>query len=465
MSSELDAPGGSPKAPTQDLLKKFQKARAIAGMCWPFMNAATLRLVLRWSSMVPTMGVDRAWRLYLNPDFVDKQDERQLALLLVAHELQHALGDHAVRLTQYRGEKLSVNGQPVSLANVAHDLAINSSIEAFISSGAAYRKSISGGDIEMKIPENALYAHQFKDAKGKQFPSGLVSEGYAELLSKLPKSESPQGGGQSGGGSSGKGGKSHPGPRDGAGCGKCGSAAGDGDAPWEDRSPPTPGDFDSGVTEAERGLIARQVAQAAVEQEAKSRGTTPGGIQMWAKTLLTPPKVDWRAELRRVVKSGMNWLAGQVDYTYTRPNRRSFGRIILPGMRAPEPKFILVLDFSGSMGPSDYDAMFSEVAAVIRLGGHRRIPVIGCDAAADEIQYVTKVSDIRIVGGGGTDMRVGIESAAEHGARLVICCTDGVTPWPNARIEGLRVIACLTRPESSGYDVPEWIKVVKAYDE
>jgi predicted metal-dependent peptidase len=217
------------------------------------------------------------------------------------------------------------------------------------------------------------------------------------------------------------------------------------------------------VTEIERELITRQVAKAAQEQESQSRGSVPRGVQMWASVVLTPPKVDWKKQLRRAVKSGMNWVSGLFDYTYSRPNRRS-GEVILPGFHKPTPRFCVVLDTSGSMGRGDYEAAFSEIAAVIKLSGNGRVPMLACDAAVSEIQYVSNVSEFKMVGGGGTDMGVGIRAAVDdHGMRLVIVLTDMATGWPD-RIEGVRVIACATRPGYEAYPVPSWIHVVAAFD-
>lgn len=483
MSSELNAPGGTPTAPSRLLQEKFQLARLAGTSCWPFMATALLRLVPRWSSIVPTLAVDRAWRLYLNPQFVEENDAVQLALLLVGHELQHALGDHADRLSEYRHDILLIGGEPVSLANVAHDLAINSNLQAFITSAANFRKSIGRDPFPITLPAKALYPNKFKDKAGKPYPDGLVSEGYAALLKTLPKIKSPFGGGKGDGSGKGQGQPSNqqggqgdgeplegpgdsnqPSPGKNAGCGKCGSAAGSGENPWEDRSGADSRDPSTGVTEIEREMITRQVAQAAREQEVKSRGTVPAGVQMWANAVLTPPKVDWRKELRRAVKSGMNWIAGLFDYSYTRPNRRSQGRIILPGFQKPVPRFCCILDTSGSMSLSDYNAAFSEVASVIKISGHKRVPMLACDAAASELQMVATISEFKMTGGGGTDMGVGIRAAVEdHNMRLVFVFTDGVTPYCD-RIEGVRVVACLTRPMTASYPVPEWISVVEAFD-
>jgi predicted metal-dependent peptidase len=447
------------------------------------MATALLRMVPRWSNIVPTLAVDRAWRLYLNPQFVEENPPAQLALLLVGHELQHALGDHADRLSEYRHDLLLIGGEPVSLANVAHDLAINSNLQSFVTSATNYRNSISRPPIPMECPTKALYPSRFKDGRGKPYPDGLVSEAYAELLKKLPKVKSPfppgkgkgDDSGQPGNPSNGSGpgdGKMMEGPGDAgqpspgtnAGCGKCGSAAGDGKNPWEDPAGADARNPDSGVTKIEQEMIGRHVAQAARDQEIKARGTVPGGVQMWANAVLTPPKVDWRKELRRAVKSGMNWIAGLMDYTYTRPNRRSHGRIILPGFQKPLPRFCCILDTSGSMSLNDYNAAFSEVASVIRVSGHKRVPMLACDAAVSEIQMVSSITEFKMTGGGGTDMGIGIRAAVEdHNMRLVFVFTDGVSPWID-RIDGVRVVACLTRPRNDSYPIPEWIHVVEAFD-
>lgn len=468
MSADLNNPGGSTKAPSSELQKKFQTARLAAISCWPFVASAVLRLVPRWSTLVPTMGVDKHWRLYLNPEFVKEKTPAELALLITGHELQHVLGDHPNRLTQYRGQMLSIGGQPISLANVAHDLAINSNLQGFIDAAAAYRNAHhKNSAIPMALPKEALYPDKFTDKNGKPFPRGQVSEVYAALLTQLPKVtvSTPDGKGKGDGGDDGlqlPGDEKQPSPDKNAGCGKCGSIAGDGPAPWEDPSGVDPRDRDSGVTEIERELIARQVAKAAQEQESRTRGTVPLGIQRWAEVVLTPPKVDWRKQLRRAVKSGLNWVSGLYDYTYTKPNRRS-GDVILPGFHRPTPRFVVVQDTSGSMGKKDYEASFSEIAAVIRASGHRRVPMLACDAAVSEIQYVSSISEFKMIGGGGTDMGVGIRAAVEnHNMKLVICCTDGETPWVD-RIEGVRVIVCLTRPHARD-SVPSWMTVVDAYD-
>ena len=60
------------------------------------------------------------------------------------------------------------------------------------------------------------------------------------------------------------------------------------------------------------------------------------------------------------------------------------------------------------------------------------VTVLSCDAAVHTVARVRRARDVRLGGGGGTDMRVGLAAAAELRPRpdLVVVLTDGYTPWP-----------------------------------
>ena len=53
--------------------------------------------------------------------------------------------------------------------------------------------------------------------------------------------------------------------------------------------------------------------------------------------------------------------------------------------------------------------------------------------------------DVRLAGGGGTDMRVGIRAAHQQRPRpdVIVVFTDGHTPWPDAPPPGSAMIAAL----------------------
>ncbi|WP_276611144.1 VWA-like domain-containing protein [Kineococcus siccus] len=104
-------------------------------------------------------------------------------------------------------------------------------------------------------------------------------------------------------------------------------------------------------------------------------------------------------------------------------------------MRQPRPpRAALVVDTSGSVTDEMLARVHAETAAVLRRSHGGGVQVIACDAAASEARLVRRVQDVVIVGGGGTDLRVGVAAAAalRPAVDLVIVATDGDTPWPDA---------------------------------
>jgi hypothetical protein len=238
--------------------------------------------------------------------------------------------------------------------------------------------------------------------------------------------------------------------------------------PWE---LPADGDPDAAPAdrEATRALTReeadaiRDAVAAAVVESAKSRGTDPGGWGVWARGRLAPPEVDWRRELRAQVSTAAVLARGCDDYSYTRPSRRgTFCGVIMPRLVRPVPEVVVVVDTSGSMGQADLTAAVSEIEGVIRALGQRDVPVISCDATAHAYQRIHAARDVRLVGGGGTDMRVGIAAAIDDlRAKVVVVLTDGYTPWPDVRPRGVHVVAGMVGHERDALPAhPDWLRAV-----
>jgi len=447
-------------------VERYAEACVIITVCWPFLVGCTLKLCPRWVKEVGTIAVDKYWRLYMNPEWIASLHPAKLALIIVGHELQHALGNHADRLTQYNDVFLvSEDGNQCSVANCAHDLAINCGLQSFITSAEKYQEAVRAVDqiIRFKMPKEGLYPSQFMTPDKKPFPNGLVSESYAELIMKTfkpqPKMKCAAVSGKKGdpdqeGNASGQGKSSVM-------SGRCGSGAGGEKAAYEDAEAPSNEDPNSGVTPEEQELQRIRTARAIQEQSSRVRGSIPGGMELWAKVYLEKSKVPWDRLLRNSVRSSLNKLMGMSDYSYAIPNRRhSNSPVIMPGMYKPDPSFVVCLDTSGSMGNKDYSKAFGHIAAVIKTVGSRKVPVFSCDARASEIQWITDIKQFKLIGGGGTDMGVAIQKAHEYGRiRLLIVITDGETPWPAHQVGNLDVIACLTRkPHMSS--PPSWITTI-----
>jgi predicted metal-dependent peptidase len=87
--------------------------------------------------------------------------------------------------------------------------------------------------------------------------------------------------------------------------------------------------------------------------------------------------------------------------------------------------------------------------------------VLACDAAVGATSRVLRAEDIRLVGGGGTDMRAGIAAAeASHPSPdVVVVLTDGCTPWPERPIRARLVIAIIGE-QAAADRTPQWATTV-----
>jgi predicted metal-dependent peptidase len=139
--------------------------------------------------------------------------------------------------------------------------------------------------------------------------------------------------------------------------------------------------------------------------------------------------------LASAVRRAIAHAAGCADYSYCRPGRRRIPRIVTPAMRRPLLTVAVVIDTSGSMGQAELDAALSEIKGVIRAAGigSRGVLVLACDAEVGATTRVRRVDQVRLAGGGGTDMRIGIAAAeaSQPPPDVVVVLTDGYTPWPD----------------------------------
>lgn len=233
----------------------------------------------------------------------------------------------------------------------------------------------------------------------------------------------------------------------------CGSG-GDGVArPWDTGRP--------GRSAVELRLLERDVARRIAEHIA-SRGEVPAGWRRWAQQVLEPA-VDWRRVLRSAVRRGVAAVAGRVDFSYRRPSRRSSSSpgVVLPSLQQPRPVVAVVIDTSGSMSDGMLEQVLGEIAGLLTgLGiGRTHLHVVCCDAQAHPVQRVLDAHQVRLLGGGGTDMRAGLDAAAalRPAPDVVVVLTDGHTPWPRQPPRRCRVVVGLLDPAGSA---PHWATTV-----
>src|SRR3569623_456327 len=98
------------------------EARRRACKLWPYGCHAILSLVPVESQRVKTMSVDRHWRLYYSPGYLDALSSDEAAITIL-HEVSHLLLKHHKRATRFVPAQASE--AEWFRWNVAADLAVN----------------------------------------------------------------------------------------------------------------------------------------------------------------------------------------------------------------------------------------------------------------------------------------------------------------------------------------------------
>lgn len=377
--------------------RELAAARLVAVESAPYLAHALFSVRPLAAEGLATFAVDRHWRLYVDPATLTEFGPQTAGAVLV-HEVCHLIRDHAGRTDALPG--------PVDHDrwNLATDAAINDDL-------------LAAG---LPLPEWVV-----TPASLGLDPQGIEEAYYAAITPQPPHSETG-----------------------------CGSGAGDPRQAWEPAAddPGMPGLDDGQVT-----ITRRRVAHDVRDAQSTGRGTVPAGIARWARAELAAPAVPWRKVLAGMVRRASALTTGRLTYTYSRPGRRRLPGIITPAMRAPRVTAAVVIDTSGSMTDADLDTALSEVGGVIKAVGGT-VGVIACDAAADRAHNVRNARDVKLTGGGGTDMTVGIAAAEtlSPAPDVIVVLTDGDTPWPTAPTRA-RLIAVLTR-EHGMSRLPSWAR-------
>lgn len=411
---------GRPEAvPGRLDLDKLYAARLHAARVRPYLATALFALGTVESRRVPTMAVDRHWRCYVSPAFVDRTPVEELAGVWV-HEVSHLLRDHHGRSDRVARERGLTGPAQRLRMNIAADCEINDDVY---------------GD-GLALPEGAVRPASLG------LPEGELMEDYLRRFRLGPHTQ------------------------DFAWL-DCGSGADGLEREW-DLGP----DGAHGLSAQERDAVRFRVAQGITGRP----GSAPKGWRRWAEEAFHLPQ-PWRELLGAAVRSAVTGAGGGDDYTYGRPSRRSAGvpGAVLPGLRRTPPRVSVVIDTSGSVSDAELGSALLEVAAISRAVGGRRdlVTVVPCDAAARAVHPLCRAEGIPLVGGGGTDLRTGFAKALRARPRpdVVVALTDGQTPWPGTRPPCRTVVGLFPQERSSrSWDEddpdhvpdapPEWARVV-----
>ncbi|AVT37203.1 VWA-like domain-containing protein [Plantactinospora sp. BB1] len=376
---------------------KLFTARLHAARVRPYLATALFALHTVESRRVPTMAVDRHWRCYVSPAFVDRTPVEELAGVWV-HEVSHLLRDHhgrGDRVAQRRG--LVGPGERLRM-NIAADCEINDDV---------YGDGLARPEGAVEPALLGLTPGELMEDYLRQFRLGPHTQDFVWL--------------------------------------DCGSGADGLDREW-DLGP----DGAHGLTAQERDAVRFRVAQGIAARP----GTAPRGWERWAEEAFHPPQ-PWLALLGAAVRSAASSAGAGDDYTYGRPARRSASLpgVILPSLRRRPPRVCVVVDTSGSVSDTELGSALVEIAAIGRAVGGRRelVSVLPCDAAARMVHPLCRAGQIPLLGGGGTDLRTGFARAlrTKPAPDVVVVLTDGQTPWPAARPACRTVVGLFPRPTAN----------------
>jgi len=195
-------------------------------------------------------------------------------------------------------------------------------------------------------------------------------------------------------------------------------------------------------SEQTQEFMRRKVAEDIKEAAEKSRGTMPAEWLREAEKILAPPPIPWQKYLKSAITRAVEYVRGVTDYSYARPNQAYMAGeddILYPGLVEAIPKVTLVIDTSGSMSEKDLGMALALTNQLLKQL-QASVEVITVDSAAHVQGSTWDVKSIKLRGGGGTDMRVGIDAARKE-SNIVLVFTDMETPWPDKPVQGKEVIA------------------------
>ena len=409
---------------TEEARLRIMAAKIIAQSRWPYLSTLIFSLRIVETEDLPTLAVDAGWRMYYNPTFVLQQIPEVLATM-VLHEALHCVSKHSARF-----ESLGRENSSHEIWNLSGDANINQMLDD---------AKMPWGEFD-PVRYESLAKYGVKGGMTTELTFFTMVKYFEDNPSKNP--DHSDCGGVTGGSARGY------------------------EIPKSDMDNPS-------IKNDQQDVIRDRVAQDVIKHaREKGIGSVPGELLRWANELLNP-QIDWKRELAGMMRSSLATVLGRKDYTYARPSRRQSSmavhdpEFILPSMRKPAPPTIaIIIDTSGSVQDKEITEFLSEVDGIASANGIAQgITVIPCDAQVGEIQKIRSISgiaDIKLSGGGGTDLRVGIAAAEslKPQPKIVIVLTDGYTLWPesiDSHIE--KLIICCSVTESVA-NAPSYAAVI-----
>lgn len=176
-------------------------------------------------------------------------------------------------------------------------------------------------------------------------------------------------------------------------------------------------------------------------KDAKARGDVPGNLSEYVDMFLSPPKIDWRRELRQFTS-----LMGDVVASTTM-TRRSKRYKTFPSMKIRRTQRVAIaIDTSGSVSEEEFQAFMSEMRGALQH--NCEVIFIQADAQVDKVDIYNKtlpeIARVERSGYGGTSFDDALKYIRTRGRHEdhkhlpnidavdgVVYMTDGYAPAPS----------------------------------
>lgn len=354
---------------------KLEKARTQIIVNHPFFASIMMKKPMKLDESVGTACINPYGFIRVAPSFIEPLTVDQV-VFLIAHECMHWMQD-----TFGRQGSRDLKGWNIATDAVNNELLIDSGVGTFIDGGVRW--------------------------------PGAENMTAEEVYELLKTGKQPNGGS----------GMGQPGDEDGQ---QPGGTGNDLDPRGQDGQQ---------LSAGERAALSSEikVEVAAAREIAKQMGTMPGGLSRFVDELIyvaTP----WYQILEKYVTERI-----RTDYSWTRPSRRYAGLgLYLPSIDGKGMGTIpIIVDTSGSISTAELTAFASHVSTIMETCQPKEIHVIYVDSGVSRVD-IYEPHDLPLkldpAGGGGTDMRVGVEWAEKNlpDSPVMIMLTDGYTPWPDS---------------------------------
>lgn len=389
----------------------FALARLRASIQWPQLAHGI------WSLCAPiavpgllaecngAIATDMRWRVYYDPEALASFTVAQAATAIV-HEAWHCLRRHGPRV-----KAAAIEPRWYSARAIALDCEVNGDMERHTPAPDWPYAVPLPSKLRRPMPDGLPWEQYFSAAQDHAGPDTVIRIIGGSSMDGVPRS-------------------------------------------WERGDLPGVGDVESASI---RDTVARAIRA--------HPGSLPGGWLRWADDVLLPAKVPWQHVLAMQLRGGLATASGAVDFSRAIPSRRqAVTPVVLPVMRRPVVRVDVVADTSGSMGDIELNALRAEVEGIAKATG-AGVRGYACDAAVHGgVQHVRSGRGLKLHGGGGTDMGVGIAfaEAQRPKADVLVVITDGFSPWPARRPRFVRTIVVLVGRHDSRDSVPRWALCVEA---